>query len=60
MVALAVTLIAFPDAMNSLTGAMAVFGAAVVIALVMWVMDRMVRRRHEAQEAPAPAMSGKR
>jgi hypothetical protein len=60
MVALAVTLIAFPDAMNSLTGAVAVFGAAVVVGLVMWMADRAIRARRPDQDERKPALAGKR
>lgn len=60
MVALAVTLIAFPDAMNSLTGAVAVFGAAVVIAALMWVIARLLRRGETQADEREPALVTKR
>ncbi len=50
MVTLAVALLAFPESMTSLTGAMIVFGVAAVISLVLLGIDALMR----AGAPPAP------
>jgi preprotein translocase subunit SecE len=49
-VTLAVTLIVFPESMNSLTGALAVFGVAAAISVILLAIDSLVR----SAAPPAP------
>lgn len=51
MVVLAVTLIAFPNAMTGLGGALAVFGVAAAISLMALTADALIR--HKAPPSPA-------
>lgn len=50
MVTLAVTLIVFPESMNSLTGALTVFGVAAAFSVILLAIDSLVR----SAAPPAP------
>jgi thiol-disulfide isomerase/thioredoxin len=55
MIALAATLLLFPEAMSSLIGAMAVFGIALLVVLLILTAGRVATRRR-----PPPAQPGRR